>query len=194
MENSVHALVFIINAVLGLYTAAVLLRFLMQQVRADFYNPFAQAVMKLTNPLLLPLRRVIRPWNRIDLASLVLAILLQFLNVVAVTALANLTHGDDDRFAYTPGFLLLWTVLKLIYILVNLYFFTILVEALSSWFSQGRNPVDGLLRPLNAPLLRPVRRVLPPVSGLDFSPLVVLLLLQVIGYYALPHIWPFMGI
>jgi YggT family protein len=194
MENSVHALVFIINAVLGLYTAAVLLRFLMQQVRADLYNPFAQAVMKITNPLLLPLRRLVRPWNRIDLASLVLAILLQLLNVVVVTALANLTHGDGDRFAYTPGFLLLWTVLKLIYILVNLYFFTILVEALSSWFNQGRNPVDGLLRPLNAPLLRPVRRVLPPLSGLDFSPLVVLLLLQVIGYYALPHIWPFMGL
>ena len=194
MENSVHALVFIINTLLGLYTAAVLMRFLMQQVRADFYNPFAQALMKLTNPLLLPLRRVIRPWRRIDLASLVLAVLLQVVNVVTVTALANLTHGDEDRFAYGPGFLLLWTALKLVYILVNLYFFTILVEALSSWFNQGRNPVDGLLRPLNAPLLRPVRRVLPPVSGLDFSPLVVLLLLQVIGYYALPHIWPFMGL
>ncbi|HSN16926.1 MAG TPA: YggT family protein [Gammaproteobacteria bacterium] len=194
MENSVHALVFIINTVLGLYTAAVLLRFLMQQVRADFYNPFAQAVMKVTNPLLLPLRRVIRPWNRIDLASLVLAVLLQLLNVIVVTALANLTHGDSDRFGYTPGFLLLWTLLKLIYILVNLYFFTILAEALMSWFNQGRNPLDGILRPVNAPLLRPVRRVLPPLSGLDFSPLVVILVLQVIGYYALPHIWPFMGL
>lgn len=194
MENSVHALVFIINTVLGLYTAAVLLRFLMQQVRADFYNPLSQAVMKLTNPLLLPLRRVIRPWNRVDLASLVLVILLQILNVVVVTALANLTHGDGDRFAYSPGFLLLWTMLKLIYILVNLYFFTIFTEVILSWFAQGRSPVDGMLRPLNAPLLRPVRRVLPPLSGLDFSPLVVLLLLQVIDYYALPHIWPFMGL
>lgn len=191
MENSVHALVFIINTVLGLYTAAVLLRFLMQQVRADFYNPFAQAVMKLTNPLLLPLRRVIRPWHRVDLASLVLAVLLQVVNVVVVTWCANrVGYG----LAYAPGFLLMWTALKLIYILVNLYFFTILIEALSSWFNQGRNPVDGLLRPLNAPLLRPVRRVLPPMSGLDFSPLVVLLVLQVIGYYALPHIWPFMGL
>ena len=191
MENSVHALVFIINTVLGLYTAAVLLRFLMQQVRADFYNPLAQAMMKLTNPLLLPLRRVIRPWNRIDLASLVLAVLLQFGNVLLVTWLANrVGYG----LAYAPGFLLMWTALKLIYILVNLYFFTILLEVLMSWFSQGRNPMDGLFRPVNAPLLRPVRRVLPPFSGLDFSPLVVLLVLQVIGYYFMPHIWPFMGI
>lgn len=194
MENSVHALVFIINTVLGLYTAAVLMRFLMQQVRADFYNPLAQAVMKLTNPLLLPLRRVIRPWRRIDTAALLLILLLQLFNVVLVTWLANLTHGDDDRLPYGPGFVLMWTALKLIYILVNLYFFTILVEVLGSWFNQGRNPMDGLLRPLNAPLLSPVRRVLPPFSGLDFSPLVVLLLLQVIGYYFLPHIWPFMGI
>ena len=191
MENSVHALVFIINTVLGLYTAAVILRFLMQQVRADFYNSLAQAMMKLTNPLLLPLRRVIRPWNRIDLASLVLALLLQLGNVLLVTWLANRVGYD---IAYSPGFLLEWTFFKLLYILVNLYFFTILIEVVSSWLSQGRNPMDGLFRPVNAPLLRPVRRVLPPFSGLDFSPLVVLLVLQVIGYYFLPHIWPFMGI
>lgn len=191
MENSVHALVFVINTVLGLYTAAVILRFLMQQVRADFYNPLAQAMMKLTNPLLLPLRRFIRPWNRIDLASLVLALLLQLLNVVVVSWFANrIGYG----LGYGPGFLLMWTAIKLVYILVNLYFFTVLVEVLMSWFNQGRSPMDGLFRPVNAPLLRPVRRVLPPFSGLDFSPLVVLLVLQVIGYYFLPHIWPFMGI
>ncbi len=191
MENSIHALVFIINTLMGVYTAAVLMRFLMQQVRADFYNPLAQAVVKITNPLLFPLRRVIRPWNRIDTASLVLAVVLQLVNVIVVTWCAN---RIGYALTYSPGFLLMWTVLKLIYILLNLYFFTILVEALSSWFSQGRGPVDGLLRPLNAPLLRPVRRILPPTSGLDFSPLVVLLLLQVIDYYALPHIWPFMGL
>ena len=191
MENSVHALVFIINTVFALYTAAVILRFLMQQVRADFYNPFAQAMMKLTNPLLLPLRRVIRPWNRIDLASLVLALLLQFVNVLVVTWFANrVGYG----LAYTPGFLLMWTALKLLYILVNLYFFTILVEVLMSWFAQGRGSVDGLIRPVNAPLLRPVRRLLPTLSGLDFSPLVVLLVLQVILYFFMPNIWPFMGL
>src|SRR5690242_3869307 len=134
MENSIHALVFIINTLMGVYTAAVLLRFLMQQVRADFYNPLAQAVVKATNPLLFPLRRVIRPWSRIDTASLVLVVLLQLANVVVVTWCAN---RISYNLAYSPGFLLMWTVLKLIYILLNLYFFTILVEALSSWFSQG---------------------------------------------------------
>ena len=191
IENSVHAMVFIINTVFGFYTAAVILRFLMQQVRADFYNPIAQAMMKITNPLLLPLRRVIRPWHRIDLASLVLALLLQLCNVVLVTWFANrVGYG----LAYTPGFLLMWTALRLIQILMNLYFFTILVEVLMSWFAQGRSAVDGMIRPVNAPLLRPVRRLLPPVSGLDFSPLVVLLILQVILFFFMPNIWPFMGL
>ena len=191
MLNLIHALVFVSNTLLGVYTGAVLLRFLMQQVRADFYNPLAQAVMKLTNPLLLPLRRVIRPWNRIDLASLVLILLLQFVNVLLVTFLANLT---DYNLSYTPGYLLMWTLIKLVYILLNLYFFSILTEVVLSWFGQGRSPLDGMLHPLNAPLLRPVRRLLPPLGGLDFSPLVVLLLLQVIDYYVLPHIWPLMGL
>jgi YggT family protein len=191
MVNLVHALVFISNTLLGVYTGAVLLRFLMQQVRADFYNPLAQAVMKLTNPLLLPLRRVIRPWNRVDMAALVLILVLQLANVLLVTFLANLT---DYNLSYTPGYLLMWTFIKLVYILLNLYFFSILTEAVLSWFGQGRSPLDGMLRPLNAPLLKPVRRVLPPLGGLDFSPLVVLLLLQVIDYYVLPHIWPLMGL
>lgn len=191
MVNLIHALVFIANTVLNLYTGAVMLRFLMQQVRADFYNPLAQAMMKATNPLLLPLRRLIRPWNRMDLAALVLVLLLQFFNVLLVTFLANL---PEAYLPYTPGYLLMWTFIKIVYILLNLYFLTIFLEVLLSWFAQGRSAMDGLLRPLNAPLLRPVRRLLPPLGGLDFSPLVILLLLQVIDYYALPHIWPLMGL
>ena len=179
--RSIIALVFVINTVLGLYTAAVLLRFLMQQVRADFYNPLAQAVVKLTNPLLTPLRRVIRPWGKLDAAAIVLMIVVQFMNVLLVVWVAGTL--------YTWGYIVYWTVLKLVFILVNLYFFTILMEAVLSWFSQGRSPVDGLLRPLNAPLLGPARRLLPPVSGLDLSPLLVMLLLQVINLL-LPLIWP----
>src|SRR5579863_1062750 len=89
-SRSLIALVFVINTLFGIYTGAVLLRFLMQQVRADFYNPLAQAVMKITNPLLLPLRRVLRPWYRIDTAALVLMLVLQFVNVLLVTFIANL--------------------------------------------------------------------------------------------------------
>ncbi|HSC47722.1 MAG TPA: YggT family protein [Gammaproteobacteria bacterium] len=189
--NVAHALVFIINAILGLYTGAVMLRFLMQQVRGDFRNPLIQAVVKVTNPLLLPLRRVIHPWNSVDTAALTLMLLVQIANVVLVTFMANL---NGYQLSYTPGYLALWTLIKLLYILLNLYFYTILLEAVLSWLGQGMSPMDGVLRPLNAPLLRPVRRLLPPLGGLDFSPLVVILLLQVILIYVLPSLWPFMGL
>lgn len=180
-SRSIIALVFVINTLLGLYTAAVLLRFLMQQMRADFYNPLAQAVVKLTNPLLLPLRRVIPAWGKMDMAAIVLMIAVQFVNVLLVMLVASMP--------YTWGYLVFWTLLKLIFILVNLYFFSVLLEALMSWLGQGRGPLDGLLRPLNAPLLRPARRILPPTSGLDFSPLLVMLVLQVINLL-LPLAWP----
>jgi YggT family protein len=111
-----------------------------------------------------------------------------------VTFLANLIVAPEYRIAYTPGYLLMWLCIKLAYILLNLYFLSIVMEVLLSWVGQGRGPLDGMLRPLNAPLLRPVRHILPALGGLDFSPLVVLLLLQVIDYYVLPHIWPFMGL
>ena len=180
-SRSIIALVFVINTLLGLYTAAVLLRFLMQQMRADFYNPLAQAVVKLTNPLLLPLRRVIPAWGKMDMAAIVLMVVVQFVNVLLVMLVASMP--------YTWGYLVFWTLLKLIFILVNLYFFSVLLEALMSWLGQGRGPLDGLLRPLNAPLLRPARRILPPTSGLDFSPLLVMLALQVINLL-LPLAWP----
>ena len=180
-SRSVIALVFVINTLLGLFTTAVMLRFLMQQVRADFYNPLAQTVVKVTNPLMVPLRRLLRPWGRVDAAALVLMLAVQFLNVLLVMWVASMP--------YTWGYIVYWTVLKLIFILVNLYFFSILLEAVISWLGQGRSPLDGLLRPLNAPLLNPVRRVLPPSSGLDFSPLVVMLVLQVVNLL-LPLAWP----
>ncbi len=192
MLNLIHALVFVLNTVLGVFTGAVLLRFLMQQTRADFYNPLGQAVMKLTNPLLMPVRRLVPPWNRVDMAALVLVVVLQLCNVLLVTFLASLLPGHD--FYYGPWYLISWTGLKLVYILLNLYFLTILFEVLSSWLGQGRGPLDGVLRPVNGPLLRPVRQLLPPLGGLDFSPLVVMLLIQVIDYYALPQYWPLMGL
>jgi YggT family protein len=186
-SNSIHALVFLINTLMGLYTAAVMLRFLMQQVRADFYNPLARVVMRLTNPLLLPLRRMIPPWRKIDLAALVAMLVLQLANVEIVLAVAG------TPYVTAWGYVLFWALCKLVYILVNLYFFTVLMEAVMSWFGQGRNPMDGVLRPVNAPLLGPARRILPPMEGLDFSPLLVMLALQIIGNYFLPLAWPLAG-
>ncbi|MDE2196602.1 MAG: YggT family protein [Gammaproteobacteria bacterium] len=176
------ALVFLINTLFGLYTAAVMLRFLLQRVRADFYNPLSQAIVKITNPLVLPLRRLIPGWRGLDFAALALTSLLQLGNVLLVVWITSLPSG--------PVAIAYWTLLKLAFVLVNLYFFTILVEAILSWTGSGRqHPMAGVLWSVNAPLLKPARRLIPPLGGLDFSPLAVMLLLQVINIL-LPLQWP----
>ncbi|MGA9851513.1 MAG: YggT family protein [Gammaproteobacteria bacterium] len=182
ISRSFIAFVFLINTLLGLYTAAVMLRFLLQWVRADFYNPICQAIVKLTNPLLLPLRRIVPGWRGLDFAAVVLVIIIQVINVVLVLVLV--------RYPLVPPDLAWWTFLKIIFVLVNLYFVTILVEAVLSWTNQGHhNPIASLLWSVNAPLLQPARKLIPPLGGLDFSPLVVLILLQVINIL-LPLQWP----
>jgi YggT family protein len=181
-DRGLYALVFVINTLFGLYTAAVILRFLLQWMRADFYNPICQAIVKLTNPLLLPLRRIIPGWRGLDFAVVVLAVILQLINVALVMVIVASLPDILD--------MLWWSALKLIFLLVNLYFVTILVEAILSWTNASqRNPVAGVLWTINAPLLRPVRKLIPPLGGLDLSPLVVLIMLQVVNIL-LPLQWP----
>ncbi|HEX5339472.1 MAG TPA: YggT family protein [Gammaproteobacteria bacterium] len=182
IDRGTQALIFVINTLFGLYSAAVLLRLLLQWVRADFYNPFSQAIVKLTNLPLRPLRRVIPGWRGLDFAALLLAAVIQLINVLLVLWIAAISASALA--------VLVWTLLKLVFILVNLYFFSILLEAILSWTGQGRyNPIGRMLWQLNAPLLGPVRRVIPPLGGLDLSPLVVIILLQVVNIL-LPLGWP----
>jgi len=174
IDNWQYALIYVINVVLGLYTTAVMLRFLLQWTRASFYNPLAQAIVKLTSPLLLPLRRIIPGWRGMDLAALLLAYLIQLLNVAVVTWIAD--------YPMSTGLLLWWALLRIVYLLTMLFTFTILIEAVLSWLSQARaGPGANLLWSINAPILRPLRRYIPPAGGLDFTPLVALVLLQVIN-------------
>ncbi len=166
-----NAGVFLIETIFGLYIGAVLLRLLLQWVRADFYNPLSQAIVKVTNPVLRPLRRVIPALGKLDTASVVLMLALQLINTWLVATLLGAA----------PGFfaLLIVAVAELLKKLVYLYIFAIVIQAVASWIAPGSyNPVLGLIETLTAPLMRPVRRVLPPLGGLDLSPLVVIVLLQ----------------
>lgn len=170
--NLTHALAFLVDTVFYLYILALMLRFLLQLVRADFYNPFSQALVKITNPVLVPLRRLIPGYRGWDIAALVAMYLLELIALALV-----LIWISGVRVA--PATLLLIAVLKLVDLLLNVYFFSILLQAVLSWVSPGSyNPLTSLLWRLNEPLLRPVRRLIPPMGGLDLSPLVVLLAIQ----------------
>ena len=166
-----NAGVFLIKTLFDLFILAVMLRFLFQLVRADFYNPLSQVLVKITNPLLIPLRRVIPGIGGIDSASVVLMLALKYLELVVVI----LIKGG----AFLPVAISMLSVTELLSQLVYIFIFSIIIQVIISWISPGSyNPVVSLIYSLNEPLMRPARRVIPPIGGLDLSPLVVLLALQ----------------
>ncbi len=166
-----NAGVFLVNTLFGLYIGAVLLRLLLQWARADFYNPLSQAIVKLTNPVLRPLRRYIPALGKVDTASVLLMFALQLLNTWLVSALFG-THLGVVA-------MLIVAFTELLSKLIYLYIFAIIIQAIASWVAPGaHNPVLRLIEALTEPLLRPIRQLLPNLGGLDLSPLVVIVLLQ----------------
>jgi YggT family protein len=166
-----QAAVFLIGTLFWLYILAVLLRFLFQLVRADFYNPFSQALVAITNPTLLPLRRMIPDLYGIDFAALVLLLVLQ----VVKNVLLGLIFGQW----YNLLGLIVYSAAELLQMTVYLFIFLIFIRVLLSWVAPygGHNPVTGLLFSVTEPLMRPARRLIPPLSGLDLSPVAVFILL-----------------
>jgi len=165
------AILFILNALLTLVVVAFLLRALMPLVRADFRNPLGQAVLQFTDPLVRPLRRVLGPVGRVDIASIAAVLLVQF----AGTALLRLVAGAGFSIAVT-----LVTALKMLaQTVLSLYSVAILAYVVLSWIAPGtHSPATRLLDALCEPLLRPFRRIIPPIAGLDLAPVFVLICLQ----------------
>jgi len=168
-----NAGVFLVQTLFGLYMGAILLRFLLAVVRADFYNPISQFLVKITNPLLVPLRRVIPSLGRIDMASLVLLLILQILELLATGLISGVS--------FQPIGLVILAVAELLSLLFQIYFFTILIQVVLSWVSPGgHNPAVSLLYSLNEPVLGRARRILPPIHGFDLSPIVALIVIQLL--------------
>ncbi|HSG50498.1 MAG TPA: YggT family protein [Rheinheimera sp.] len=165
-----QAVLFLIDTAFSLYLMVVILRLWLQLVRADFYNPFSQFVVKATNVLVLPLRRVIPSLGRLDTATLVLAYAIMLSKLVVLQLL------QSGQVALIPSFV--FSLVLLVKEVFTLLFWILVIRALLSWFSQGQSPVEYVMHQLTEPLLRPVRRILPPLGGLDLSVLVVLIGLQ----------------
>ena len=166
--------VYLLQTFITLYLVAMLLRFLLQLVRADFYNPISQFLVKITNPLVVPLRKVIPGYAGIDVASLLLSILLQLLAIVALLLVNGLGLPN-------AGLLLLWSVLGVLGLVVEIYFFAVLAMIILSWVAPGSNhPAIYLLYQITEPVMAPLRKALPPMGGLDFSPILLFILINVI--------------
>ncbi len=166
-----QAALFLIETLFSLYILAVFLRFLFQLVRADFYNPFSQALVVVTNPTLLPLRRVIPGFYGIDFAALVLMLALQCLKNVLIGLLFGQVYNVLGLIVFSAAELLKFTI--------YVFIFLIFIRVILSWVAPygGHNPVVGLLVSVTEPLMRPARNLIPPISGLDLSPIAVFILL-----------------
>lgn len=168
------AAVYILQTIGSFYLLIVLLRFILQLVRADFYNPLSQFIVRATHPLLKPLRRIIPSIGGLDLASLVLALIVQF--VLMALTLMLMGVGISD-----PLLILVWSIIGVTALLLKVFFFALIISVILSWVAQGtHNPAALLVNQICEPLLAPIRRILPNLGGLDLSPIVAFLILNLI--------------
>ncbi|WP_019675412.1 YggT family protein [Arsukibacterium perlucidum] len=167
-----QAMLFLINTAFNLLLMLVILRVWLQLARADFYNPFSQLIVKVTNPAVLPLRRLIPSIGKLDTATVVLAYLVAVTKLIVLQLV--LVGSIQVPATLISGFLVLLKES------LNLLFWILIIRALLSWFSQGRNPIELVMHQLTEPMLRPIRRVIPPLGGLDLSVFVLIIAIQFI--------------
>ncbi len=177
-RNLPQALHYIIEALASLYILVLLLRIWLPWLRADFRNPLAQGILRLTSPLVVPLRRVIPSFGRLDTATVLVAFAVQY---AAVFLILLIYVAFKLMSMPSIGAIALTSIVKLIMLSVNLFAFAILIRVILSWVAPGmHNPATAIIGTLSEPVLRPLRRVIPPMGGFDLSPM-----LAIIGLFAL---------
>lgn len=177
-------LAMIVGELLSLALIVVLMRLLLQLARADFRNPICQAVVRLTNPIIIPLRRLLPPVRKIDTAT-----------VVAVFIIACIQVAVGFAFELLPFNAAIWiqqVVLTVFYAVLWIYFWGIIIYALLSLVAPGGySPLQSVLASLCEPVLAPFRRIIPGISGIDLSPLWACIAIQVILYFLPRPLFPF---
>ena len=168
------AAVYVVQTLGSLYLLIVLLRFILQLVRADFYNPLSQFIVRATQPLLKPLRRVIPGFAGIDIASLVLAIIVQLVLLAVIIMLMGSALPPVLQ-------LLVWSLVGVTALFVKIFFFALIISVILSWVApQSHNPAAMLVNQLCEPVLAPIRGLLPSMGGLDLSPIFAFIALRLV--------------
>ena len=173
-ESLGQVVVLIVNTVGHLLMLALLLRFLLQATRADFYNPVSQALVKMTAPLLNPLRRVIPPYRNFDLSTLLVALVFGTLaSALMIFAAGFVLPG--------VGTLISWAFLGMVSYILKIYFWGLLIVVIVSWVAPySGNPALLLIHQILEPLQMLFRKIIPPMGGLDLSPIFIFLGIQVV--------------
>ncbi len=166
-----NAFGFLVETLFSLYIAALMLRVLLEGVGADYYNPVSQVLLKVTQPLVGPLARIIPRLGRFNSAAVVLLVIIQTISVILVMAISG--------FTVDPLQALVLALFRLIRMLLVMYMVLIIAEVILSWVGGAmRHPIIPLIYQLTRPVLQPIRRVLPAIAGLDLSPLVAIIAIQ----------------
>lgn len=177
---SADPFVTLVKVALNLYLFIVLLRLVLQFTRADFYNPISQGVVKATSPLILPLRKVIPAIGRIDTASLVLALAVQLFTVFVIVLMKGASISAVSYAIYTFA--------GTFYHLLDLYFWAMLISVILSWVAPGAShPGAMLVGQITEPLYRVCQRVIPPLGGLDLSPIFIFLTISFLKQILAPY-------
>ncbi|MBT8139785.1 MAG: YggT family protein [Gammaproteobacteria bacterium] len=184
LQQILHLLV---TVAVDIFTLLVLLRLMLQGAKADFYNPISQFIVRATDPLLKPIRRMIPGLWGIDMASVALALLVQCAGILLLTLLSG--QVLTNPFAY-----LLIAIFNTAEILLQFYFFAIIILVVISWVAPTTyNPAAVLLQQVTDPIIRPVRSALPDMGGLDFSPMVVLFVIYILRSIVMPGLLATLG-
>jgi YggT family protein len=180
--NATH---FLLTTLFNLFTFVLLLRFFMQWLRASFQNPLAQMTIALTDFLVKPARKWVPSWKKLDLSTLVLAFIVQFLLMLFINILRGVPFAVAGPSLWINMCLL--AILAVLKISLDIFFYAILIQAILSWVNP-HTPISGVLETLTRPILSPLRRWVPPVNGFDFSALIALILLQMVNIALIPSI------
>lgn len=169
-SNITSAIVFIVNAVTSLYLLVLLLRFWMPWLSADFRNPLAQGILRFTSPVVIPVRRIVPSFGRLDTATVLVAFIIQYLTVLLLLLIMGQSAGIAE--------ITLTSLVKLAVLSINLFVYAIFVRIILSWISPGNyNPATAIITTLTEPVLRPFRRFIPAIGGFDISPIFAIILL-----------------
>ncbi|MFK3772416.1 YggT family protein [Pseudomonas sp. NPDC089406] len=181
------AAIFVVQTLVSLYLVIVLLRFVLQLVKADFYNPLSQFAVRATQPLLKPLRRVIPSIAGLDTSSLLLSIIIQALLMAFVLMVTYGTFGDVLH-------LLMWAILGITSLFLKIFWVAMIVMVIVSWVApNSHNPAAELAYQIAEPVLAPFRRIVPNLGGMDISPIFAFIAIQVIQSFLMPQLAAYAG-
>lgn len=167
-----NATLFLASSLIGFAIYVVLIRFWMQWLRADFRNEIGAFIIRATNPIVIPLRKVLPPIAKIDTATIVVAYIIAVIKIVVIMQILG---QQTQLFLY-----FLWGFGVLLRSTIYLFLAAIFISIIASWFARGsHHPILNVVGSISEPILAPARRLIPPIAGIDFSPIIVILLLNV---------------